>query len=116
MSGSRDRARPVATASQRAWGMDHINVPAQPVEGPNHARDEAEREEGVAIRGVDTAMDEDSLIVLLVDRVTRHGAGDHVHDMAASHQLERLGQRLALGPAGKRVEVTDNEADPQRLP
>ena len=96
--------------------MDHIDLPAQTAEGPNHARDETQREEWAAVQGANAAMDEDSLVIFFVDRVTRHGSSDHVHDMAAAHQFECLGQRLTLGPAGKRMKVTDHEADPQRLP
>ena len=96
--------------------VNDIHLPAQPAEGPNHSRDEAQRKEGAAIRGEDAPMYEDSLVFLFVDWITRHGAGNHVHDMAAPHQFERLGTRLALGPAGERMKITDDEADPQRLP
>ena len=57
-------------------------------------------------------MDEDSLIFLFVDRVARHGSGDHVDRWPRRTSSSALGQRLALGPAGERMEVADDVSRP----
>lgn len=95
-------------------GMDHVDPPVQLAESVDDPRDEAEREERPAFRGADAAMNEDALVVFLVDRVAGDRLGDHVHGVAPAHQLEALCQGLSFGPAGERMEITDDVTDGKR--
>ena len=52
-----------------------------------------------------------TLILFVVDGITRNGAGNDMDDMTAPDQLRALHERLSLRAAGERVEKAHYVAD-----
>ena len=58
-------------------------------------------------------MDKNPAVLFIVDGISRHGLGDHMHGMPAADQLGTLREGLTFGTALKRMEVAHDVADAQ---
>ena len=92
-------------------GVDNVELPSQSAECPDDAGHEADCEQWAAVRCPDPAMDLDSPVFFLIDRISGDGPGDDVDTMAAAHKLDALGQGLPFGSACERMEVADDVTD-----
>ena len=92
--------------------VDHIDLGPKTPKRPDHAGHEGQTEKRPHGRSLDPAVNQDSLVLFVVDRVSRHRAGDDMNGMTSLYQLHPLHESLSLRTAGEWVEKAHDIANP----